>query len=155
MDDNQTVVSAKKMMDARHDKQVKGFHKNLMSDIGNGVSTMSEALKKHRDAGTFDGYEPGTRLLGKTGNGPAPFKIEGHSVTDWNKAKMAHKAFESKGVTPTLIEHGGKQWLPMLNTSTGNAPPPGKDDDGAGEWSRGQAYLDLVKAAGYPKMGIK
>lgn len=155
MNDNPTVISAKRLMDARHDKMVSGYHKELMSDVGKRQGVMSEAIQKHRDAGTFDGYDVGNRYLGKTGNGPAPFKVEGHSVLDWDKNKMAQRTFESKGVKPTLIEHEGRRWLPMLNTSTGNAPAQGSDDGGTGDWTRGQAYLDMVKAANYPKMGIK
>jgi hypothetical protein len=133
--------------EAREKKKLQGFHSGLMGDIRSRGKEMAEALQKHRDAGTFDGYEPGTRLLGKTGNGPAPFKIEGHTVADWDKNSLAQKAFAARGVTPSLIEHGGRRWLPMLNTSTGK---PDSDD---GDWSRSQAYLDLVKHAKYPVMG--
>lgn len=142
MTDNPTVVSAKQLLEARHQKQISGFHKKLMSDISDIRNIMGEAIQKHRDAGTFNGYEPGTRLLGQTGAGPKPFKITGHSVRDWDKNRMAQKAFESKGIEPTLIEHEGRRWLPMLKT----------ESDGGNE--QGEAYLDMVKAAGYPKMGI-
>ena len=157
MDENPVVVQAKRLLDARHDKMLKGYHKSMMSDWADKARTMTEALQKHREAGTFDGYEPGTRLLGKNVAGQnMPFKIEGHSVADFDKNRLLLQMFNKRGIEPTLIEHEGKRWLPMLNTSTGKTPPKGKDDNGGeGGWSRSDAPLDLVKAAGYPKMGIK
>lgn len=157
MEKNPVVVQAKRLLDARHDKILKGYHKSMMLDMADYGRTRAGALQKHREAGTFDGYELGTRLLGKNGAGQnMPFKIEGHSVEDFDKDRLTMQMFNKRGIEPTLIEHEGKRWLPMLNVSTGKTPPEGQDDNGGkGDWSRSRASLDIVRAGGYPKMGIK
>ncbi len=124
---------------AREQKQLRTFHKGLMSDVNDAVSDRMEAHQKAVDAGVFDGYEVGDTFKGKI----APMKITGRFVRPWKPNMQA--AFDRMGAKPTLIEHEGKQYVPMLRTLTGN-----KDTD---DWQEGDAYLDGVKAMGYPKMG--
>lgn len=123
----------------RDQKQLHGFHKGLMSGIDSAVSDRMEAHQKALDAGHFDGVEMGDTFKGSV----APFKITGRFVRPWKP--VMQKTFDRFGVQPSLVEHEGKQYVPMVRTLTGV-----KDSD---DWQEGDAYVDLIRAAGYPKMG--
>jgi hypothetical protein len=58
---------------------------------------------------------------------------------------MALRNFNRMGAKPTIIEHEGKQYIPMLRYQTGV--------EGQDGFQEGDAYLDGIKAAGYQKMG--
>jgi hypothetical protein len=125
----------------REQKQLQTYHSGLMDDISTRMSERMEAHQKAVDAGVFDGYEVGDTFKGKN----APMKITGRFVRPWKPTRMTLNHFERMGAKPTIIEHEGKQYIPMLRTLTGN-----KDTD---DWQEGDAYLDGFKAIGYPKMG--
>jgi len=123
----------------REQRQLQTFHKGLMGDVDNAVSDRMEAHQKALDAGHFDGFEVGDTFKGKA----APFKITGRFVRPWTRGMQS--SFDRFGVQPSLVEHEGKQYVPMVRTLTGV-----KDSD---DWQEGEAYVDLIRAAGYPKMG--
>lgn len=125
----------------REQKQLQGFHQNLMGDINDAVSERMEAHQKAVDAGVFDGYEVGDTLQGSA----HPMKITARFMRPWKPTRMTLEHFDRMGAKPTIIEHNGKQYIPMLRTQTGV-----KDSD---DWQEGDAYLDGVKALGYQKMG--
>ncbi|UOF80305.1 peptidase M15 [Caudoviricetes sp.] len=126
---------------AREAKQLQGFHTGMMNDISDAAAERMEVHQKALDAGVFDGYEMGDVLQGKN----APMKITGRFVRPWKPSRATLEHFDRMGAKPTIIEHNGKQYIPMLRTLTG---VKGTDD-----WQEGDAYLDGVKAMGYPKMG--
>ena len=126
---------------ARDQRQLQGFHKNMMGGLSDLAAQRMEAHQKALDAGVFDGYEVGDTLKGDN----APMKITGRFVRPWKPTPMVLAHFERMGAKPTIIEHEGKQYIPMLRTMTGV-----KD---SADWQEGDAYLDMVKALGYPKMG--
>ena len=110
-----------------------------MGDIGDAVSERMDAHQKAIDAGVFDGYEVGDTFKGKN----APMKITGRLVRPWKPTRMTLEHFDRMGAKPTIIEHNGKQYIPMLRTLTGV-----KDSD---NWQEGDSYLDGFKALGYKK----
>ena len=117
------------------------FHRNLMGDVRAGVQAAGEAARKAHEAGVFDGYEVGDRYMGK----PNPFMVEGRFMREWKPSRMTLQHFARVGVTPTLIEHEGKQYVPMIRYSTGR--------EGDDNWQRGDMYLDMVRHMNYPKVG--
>jgi hypothetical protein len=125
----------------RQQKQLEGFHGSLMGDIEQRVSHAMEAHQKAVDAGVFDGYELGDVLQGSA----HPMRITGRFMRLWKPTPMTLQGFDRMGAKPTIIEHEGKQYIPMLRYETGV-----EDQDG---FQRGDAYLDGIKAAGYQKMG--
>ena len=133
--------------EVREKKQLQGFHTKLQSDIRDAVSGARGAYQKAAEAGLFEGYEPGSRFLGKTGNGPQPLQITGHFMREWKPTQMTLQHFARSGATPTLVEHEGKTYVPMVRMVTG------VKDDPVNDWSESDAYLDTIKARGYPKMG--
>lgn len=126
---------------AREQKQLQTFSNNMRTDINQRVNTAMEAHQKAVDAGVFDGYEVGDVLKGSA----HPMRITGRFMRKWKPTPMALQSFDRMGTKPTIIEHEGEQYIPMLRYETGV-----EDQDG---WQRGDAYLDGVKAAGYQKMG--
>ena len=125
----------------REQKQLQGFHKGLMGDIHTRMINAMDAHQKAVDAGVFDGYEVGDVLKGSA----HPMRITGRFMRKWKPTPMTLRSFERMGAKPTIVEHEGEQYIPMLRYETGV-----EGEDG---WQRGDAYLDGVKAAGYQKMG--
>jgi hypothetical protein len=72
-------------------------------------------------------------------------RITGRYMQAWKPTTMALRSFERMGTDPTIIEHEGKQYIPMLRYQTGK--------EGVDGFQEGTAYLDGVRAAGYQKMG--
>jgi hypothetical protein len=72
-------------------------------------------------------------------------RITGRYMQKWKPTSMALRSFERMGTEPTIIEHEGEQYIPMLRYETGK--------EGVDGFQAGSAYLDGVKAAGYQKMG--
>jgi hypothetical protein len=126
---------------AREQKQVQTFHKGLMGDIASATSERMEAHQKALDAGVFDGYEVGDTLQGRA----HPLRITARFVRPWKPNRMTLEHFDRMGAKPTIIEHNGKQYIPMLRYQTGK--------EGVDGFQEGDTYLDGVKAAGYQKMG--
>jgi hypothetical protein len=126
---------------AREQKQLRTFHSGLMGDIQSSMSAMQKAHQKALDAGVFDGYEVGDVLQGSA----HPMRITGRFVRPWKPNRMTLEHFDRMGAKPTIIEHNGKQYIPMLRYQTGR--------EGVDGFQEGDAYLDGVKAAGYRKMG--
>ena len=125
----------------REQKQLQGFHKGMMDDLGTRMTNAMDAHQKAVDAGVFDGYEVGDVLKGSA----HPMRITGRFMRKWKPTPMTLGSFERMGAKPTIVEHEGEQYIPMLRYETGV-----EGEDG---WQRGDAYLDGVKAAGYQKMG--
>ena len=125
----------------REQKQLQGFHKSMMGDIHTRMTRVMEAHQKAVDAGVFDGYEIGDVLKGSA----HPMRITGKYMQKWKPTTTTLRSFERMGTQPTIVEHEGEQYIPMLRYETGV-----EGEDG---WQRGDAYLDGVKAAGYQKMG--
>lgn len=126
---------------AREQKQLRTFHTGLMGDIKSSVSAMQMAHQKALDAGVFDGYEVGDVFQGSA----HPMRITGRYVQKWKPTPSMLQSFDRMKAKPTIIEHEGQQYIPMLRYQTGK-----EDVDG---FQEGSAYLDGVKAAGYRKMG--
>ena len=125
----------------REQKQLQGFHKGLMNDMHTRMTNAMDAHQKAVDAGVFDGYEVGDVLKGSA----HPMRITGRYMQKWKPTPMAMRSFERMGAQPTIVEHEGEQYIPMLRYQTGV-----EGEDG---FQEGTAYLDGVKAAGYQKMG--
>jgi hypothetical protein len=126
---------------AREQKQLQTFHTGMMDDIHTRMTHAMEAHQKAVDAGVFDGYEVGDTLQGSA----HPMRITGRYMQAWKPTTMALRSFERMGTDPTIIEHEGKQYIPMLRYQTGK--------EGVDGFQEGTAYLDGVRAAGYQKMG--
>jgi hypothetical protein len=126
---------------AREQKQMQTFHSGLMDDIHTRMTHAMEAHQKAVDAGVFDGYEVGDTLQGSA----HPMRVTGRYMQAWKPTTMALRSFERMNTKPTIIEHEGKQYIPMLRYRTGK--------EGVDGFQEGSAYLDGVKAAGYQKMG--
>jgi hypothetical protein len=112
-----------------------------MGDIASATSERMEAHQKALDAGVFDGYEVGDTLQGRA----HPLRITARFVRPWKPNRMTLEHFDRMGAKPTIIEHNGKQYIPMLRYQTGK--------EGVDGFQEGDTYLDGVKAAGYQKMG--
>jgi hypothetical protein len=125
----------------REQKQLQTFHTGMMDDIHTRMTHAMEAHQKAVDAGVFDGYEVGDTLQGSA----HPMRITGRYMQAWKPTTMALRSFERMGTDPTIIEHEGKQYIPMLRYQTGK--------EGVDGFQEGTAYLDGVRAAGYQKMG--
>ena len=125
----------------REQKQLQTYHTGMMDDIHQRMSNAMEAHEKAVGQGVFDGYEVGDTLQGSA----HPMRITGRYMQKWKPTTMALRSFERMGTRPTIIEHEGEQYIPMLRYETGK-----EDTDG---FQAGSAYLDGVKAAGYQKMG--
>lgn len=126
---------------AREQKQLQTFGKNMREDIHQRASNAMAAHQKAVDAGVFEGYEVGDTLQGSA----HPMRITARFVRKWKPTPMALQSFDRMGTKPTIIEHEGEQYIPMLRYQTGK--------DGVDGFQEGDAYLDGVKAAGYQKMG--
>lgn len=126
---------------AREQKQLQTFHKGLMGDIGTRMTQAMEAHQKAVDAGHFDGYEVGDVLQGRG----SPLKITGRYVQQWKPSRMTLEHFDRLGAKPSIIEHEGKQYIPMLRYTSGS--------EEGGDNQEGSLYLDAVKATGMRKMG--
>ena len=126
---------------AREQKQLRDFHGGMMNDIRDRMTDAMEAHQKAVDQGVFDGYEVGDVLQASAG----PMRITGKFMAPWKPTKFALQNFERMKAQPTIIEHNGRQYIPMLRYQTGREGDP--------DWQEGHAYFDGVKAAGYPKMG--
>ncbi len=126
---------------AREQKQLRTFHSGMMDDIQTRASHAMEAHQKAVDAGVFDGYEIGDVLQGSA----HPMRITAKFMRKWKPTPMTLQGFDRMGAKPTIIEHEGKQYIPMLRYQTGV--------EGQDGFQEGDAYLDRVKAAGYKKMG--
>ncbi len=126
---------------AREQKQLKTYHTGMMDDIHQRMSSAMEAHQKAVDAGHFDGYEVGDVLQGSA----HPMRITGRYVQKWKPSPTVMRSFDRMGAEPTIIEHEGQQYIPMLRYQTGK--------EGTDDWQEGSVYLDGVKAAGYQKMG--
>ena len=125
----------------REQKQLQGYHTGMMDDIHQRMSNAMEAHEKAVGQGVFDGYEVGDTLQGSA----HPMRITGRYMQKWKPTSMALRSFERMGTEPTIIEHEGEQYIPMLRYETGK--------EGVDGFQQGSAYLDGVKAAGYQKMG--
>lgn len=136
-DDNQPVDLGA----AREQKQLQGFHKVLMGDMASAAAERMDAHQKAIDAGVFDGYEVGDTLQGSV----HPMRITGRFVRPWKPSVAVLSHFDRVGVKPTIIEHNGKQYIPMLRYQTGK--------EGVDGFQEGDSYLDMVKHLGYRKMG--
>lgn len=126
---------------AREQKQMQTFHSGMMDDIHTRMTHAMEAHQKAVDAGVFDGYEVGDTLQGSA----HPMRVTGRYMQAWKPTTMALRSFERMNTKPTIIEHEGKQYIPMLRYQTGK--------EGVDGFQEGSAYLDGVRAAGYQKMG--
>lgn len=126
---------------AREQKQLRTFHSGMMDDIQTRMNHAMEAHQKAVDAGVFDGYEIGDVLQGSA----HPMRITAKFMRKWKPTPMTLQGFDRMGAKPTIIEHEGKQYIPMLRYQTGV--------EGQDGFQEGDAYLDRVKAAGYKKMG--
>jgi len=125
----------------REQKQLQGYHTGMMDDIHQRMSNAMEAHEKAVGQGVFDGYEVGDTLQGSA----HPMWITGRYMQKWKPTSMALRSFERMNTKPTIIEHEGEQYIPMLRYETGK--------EGVDGFQQGSAYLDGVKAAGYQKMG--
>lgn len=125
----------------REQKQLQTYHTGMMDDIHQRMSNAMQAHEKAVDAGVFDGYEVGDMLHGSA----HPMRITGRYMQKWKPTPFAMRSFERMGTQPTIIEHEGEQYIPMLRYETGK--------EGMEGWQEGSAYLDGIKAAGYQKMG--
>ena len=126
---------------AREAKQLQTFHTGMMDDIHQRMTNAMEAHQKAVDQGVFEGYEIGDTLQGSA----HPMRITGRYMQKWKPTSMALRSFERMNTKPTIIEHEGEQYIPMLRYETGK--------EGVDGFQQGSAYLDGVKAAGYQKMG--
>jgi hypothetical protein len=126
---------------AREQKQLQTFHKGFMGDLSNRMGQAMEAHQKALDAGVFDGYEVGDVLQGKS----SPLKITGRYMQKWKPNSITLQHFDRLGAKPTIIEHEGQQYVPMLRYTSGSE----QGDDN----QEGTLYLDAVKATGMRKMG--
>jgi len=126
---------------AREQKQLQTYHTGMMDDIHTRMGHAMEAHQKAVDAGVFDGYEVGDTLQGSA----HPMRITGRYMQAWKPTPMALRSFERMNAKPTIIEHEGRQYIPMLRYQTGK--------EGVDGFQEGSAYLDGVKTAGYQKMG--
>lgn len=127
--------------EVREQKQMQTFHTGVMGDIRDRMTQAMEAHQKAVDAGHFDGYEVGDVLKGNA----HPMRITGRYVQKWKPTPTTLAHFDRMGAKPTIIEHEGQQYIPMLRYQTGV-----EGEDG---FQEGTVYLDGVKAAGYQKMG--
>ena len=127
---------------AREAKQLKDYHTGLMSGMRDTAQRYHEVLQKARAAGHFDGLEVGKRFMGNN----APFRIDGHLMRLWRGDTTGY--WKRLGARPSIIEHEGKQYIPMLRVSSG---VEGKDP----EWSQSDAYADAVRHLGYKEMGVR
>lgn len=125
----------------REQKQMQTYHTGMMDDIHQRMTNAMEAHEKAVGQGVFDGYEVGDTLQGSA----HPMRITGRYMQKWKPTSMALRSFERMGTEPTIIEHEGEQYIPMLRYETGK--------EGVDGFQQGSAYLDGVKAAGYQKMG--
>jgi ribosomal protein S18 acetylase RimI-like enzyme len=126
---------------AREQKQLRTFHGGMMDDIHTRANHAMEAHQKAVDAGVFDGYELGDVLQGSA----HPMRIKAKFMRQWKPTPMTLQSFDRMGTKPTIIEHEGKQYIPMVRYQTGM--------EGQDGFQEGDAYLDGIKAAGYKKMG--
>ena len=126
---------------AREQKQMQTYHTGMMDDIHQRMMNAMDAHEKAVGQGVFDGYEVGDTLQGSA----HPMRITGRYMQKWKPTTMALRSFERMGTQPTIIEHEGEQYIPMLRYETGK--------EGVDGFQQGSAYLDGVKAAGYQKMG--
>jgi hypothetical protein len=126
---------------AREQKQLRTFHGGMMDDIHTRANHAMEAHQKAVDAGVFDGYELGDVLQGRA----SPMRIKAKFMRQWKPTPMTLQSFDRMGAKPTIIEHEGKQYIPMVRYQTGV--------EGQDGFQEGDAYLDGIKAAGYKKMG--
>lgn len=126
---------------AREQKQLQQFHTGFRDDLMDRARRMAEVQQKARDAGVFDGYQAGDVLQGSI----HPMKITGLFMRKWKPTRMSLAHFDRVGTKPTIIEHEGEQYIPMARTQTGK--------EGTEGWQEGDAYLDMIRALGYPKMG--
>ena len=127
--------------EAREQKQLQTYHTGMMDDIHQRMTNAMEAHEKAVGQGVFDGYEVGDTLQGSA----HPMRITGRYMQKWKPTTMALRSFERMNAKPTIIEHEGEQYIPMLRYETGK--------EGVDGFQQGSAYLDGVKAAGYQKMG--
>lgn len=126
---------------AREKKQLHTYHTGMMGDIRDAMSNAMQAHQKAVDQGVFDGYDIGDTLQGSA----HPMKITGRYMQKWKPTATALRSFERMNTKPTIVEHEGEQYIPMLRYETGK--------EGVDGFQQGSAYLDGVKAAGYQKMG--
>lgn len=126
---------------AREQKQMQTYHTGMMDDIHQRMNNAMDAHEKAVGQGVFDGYEVGDTLQGSA----HPMRITGRYMQKWKPTSMALRSFDRMGTKPTIIEHEGEQYIPMLRYETGK--------EGVDGFQQGSAYLDGVKAAGYQKMG--
>ena len=128
---------------ARERKQLSDFSKKLKSDLKNRVEVIKKLTSKAREEGVFTGFDAGDRFLTKNG----PLEVVGTFLRKVKPdSKILQEAFKRFNIKPQFIEVDGDFYLPMIRTRTGD---PKKE----GDWSEGDAYLDLMREANYPKMG--
>lgn len=126
---------------ARERKQMQTFYGGMQSDIKDRAQKLAEAHQKAMEAGVFDGYSVGDTLKGSA----HPMRVTGLFMRKWKPTSMALQSFDRMGTKPTIIEHEGDQYIPMMRYQTGK--------EGVDGFQEGDVYLDGVKAAGYQKMG--
>jgi hypothetical protein len=137
-DNNNNVTSLGEVRDQR---ELQNFHKDFMGGIKDRANTLYGALDKAHEQGVFEGYNVGDRFLTPQ---HGPMKITGHLMRKYNpNNKLMNNAFQKHGVPPTLVEHEGEHYYPMLRVESGHG------DD----FTTSDAYLDLTKHFGYPRMG--
>jgi hypothetical protein len=142
MENDSNIVN---LAPAREEKKLKTFHSSLMDNVQNRASILSEAAQKLHDMGAFEGFSPGDRFLNSSG---VPMKIERLFARKYNpNDRLMSKVFAKHNVKPTLVEHEGSHYFPMATTQTG------VEGEDAGDWSRGDSYIDLMRQFGYKKMG--
>ena len=141
-EDENNVVN---LAPVREQKQLSNFHKDFQQSVKDRVSNIRQAGMKLSDAGAFDGFNVGDRFMGSTGE---PMKIENLFARKFNP-RYHGSDFESRGISPTLIEHEGEYYLPMATVLRG------VEGENTGDWSRGDAYVDFMRHFGYKKMGIQ
>lgn len=139
----------------REQKKLEGFHRGLMDQIGDQVRASREATAAAREKGMFEGFNVGERLRSQNHKGEPlpPMKIEGVFMREWNPNRVP-PMFERLGIKPTIAEYNGKQYVPMIRYSTGEAPPAHLNgaqvdrwvkDHPDQDWSRSETYLDAVR----------
>jgi len=140
-DGGETPSNVTSLNEVKDQRKLQNFHKDFMGDVKGRANTLYGALDKARERGVFEGYDVGDRFLTPQ---HGPMKITGHLMRKYNpNNKLMNNVFEKHGVSPTLVEHEGEHYYPMVRYESGHGD----------NFTTSDAYLDLTKHFGYPRMG--
>lgn len=114
------------------DLGVHRFHRQLGNEVKSTMNDMVDAHQKALQAGVFDGYEVGDKLQGQVG----PLTVKARYMAKWRPGGASDKTIQRMGQIPTLIDHNGVTYHPMLRLT-------------GADGSEGDYPLDAVR--GYPK----